>query len=259
MTTEDETPTEAAEREADAERQRAKDEELERGFEFLKTAVEAARPMVEQLGLPAPTYRPDTSAEAAEALQRDGIVRGTIEITPGPYSNMGGGGMTEEALKSAVDYILEQRDNPMLLQPEPRDPLPPALYDQLYKQPTIDPAAIRARVDKTTEGPWIQEGFYGTLVLPGTIGEPMGKESTTADLEFIGHARTDVPALLDVIDVLARLLLNPTYEIEFNEERVLTYRPEEVIEAMKTLGLDTEEKRADARVKLSWQGGGSLK
>jgi len=134
-----------------------------------------------------------------------------------------------------------------------------SLVSSLYKQPAIDPAAIRARVHKTTDGPWIQEWHHGTIMLPGTIGEPMGKESTRADLEFIGHARSDVPALLDVIDVLARLLLNPTYEIEFNEERVLTYRPEEVIEAMKTLGLNTEEKRAEARVKLSWQGGGSLR
>lgn len=129
----------------------------------------------------------------------------------------------------------------------------------LYKEPVpVDIAAIHERVGKTTCGPWIQEGFHGTLVLPGSIGEPFGKEATPGDLAFTGHARTDVPQLLDVLDVFARLLLNPDHEIEYNCERVFTYRPHEVIEALALIGLDTEEKRAEARTKLSWAGGGTL-
>jgi hypothetical protein len=132
--------------------------------------------------------------------------------------------------------------------------------EPIYKVSTpIDPAAIRARADAARPAPWIHEYFHGTVMLPGAIGEPFGCESTRDDMVFIGYAREDVPALLDVIDVLARLLLNPGHEIEYEGERVFTYRPGEVIEALAALGLDTVEKRDAARGKLSWSGGGSLR
>ena len=160
----------------------------------------------------------------------------------GIYSNIpSGGNMTREALDSAISYIREQAGTPIFKVPKP-----------------IDPVAIRARADAAYPGPWAQEFFHGTVMLPGAIGEPMGHEATREDHVFIGHARTDVPALLDVIDVLARLLLNPGHEIEYEGERVFTYRPGEVIEALAALGLDTVEKRDAARSKLSWSGGGSL-
>jgi hypothetical protein len=145
----------------------------------------------------------------------------------------------------------------------------------LYKKPaTVDPAAIRARADAARRPPWVHELFHGTVVLPGSIGEPFGFEATRADLAFIASARSDVPELLDVIDVLARLLLNAECQIGIDRELVdklaeprddrdnhtllFTYRCEEVIDALALLGLDTEEKRNTARAKLSWAGGGTL-
>ena len=178
-------------------------------------------------GLPAPTL----SFETGPAPE------------PGSYSNTFGGGMTAEAFESAVREIREQMEGkPLFDAPKP-----------------IDPSAIRARADKATPGPWAQEYFQGTVMLPGSIGEPMGHEATRDDHLFMGHARTDVPALLDVIDVLARLLLNPDWQLEKDGRLFLAYRPEEVIEALAALGLDTVEKRDAARSKLSWSGGGSLR
>ena len=144
------------------------------------------------------------------------------------------------------------------------------MSESIYKVPEpIDPAAIRQRADKATPGPWAQEFFHGTVMLPGSIGEPMGHEATRDDHLFMGHARTDVPALLDVIDVLARLLLNAEGQIGIppaeprpgvdDHDLLLTYRCDEVIDALALLGLDTVEKRDAARAKLSWSGGGSLR
>ena len=160
------------------------------------------------------------------------------------YSNIPRGeALPRENFERAVREMREQADGLPLFGPPVQ----------------VDPAAIRARANAARPAPWIHEYFHGTVMLPGAIGEPFGCESTRDDMVFIGYAREDVPQLLDVIDVLARLLLNPGHEIEYEGERVFTYRPGEVIEALAALGLDTVEKRDAARSKLSWSGGGSLR
>jgi hypothetical protein len=197
-------------------------------------------------GLPVPTLSFDTGP--------------TTE--PGSYSNtFSGSGMTAEAFASAARDMREQMDGkPLNLQPTQGEPMPPVLHKMLFDPPNpIDPAAIRQRVERATAAPWVSRGLHGSLILPGAMGEnAMGFEATHADFTFIGHAREDVPGLLDVIDVLARLLLNPEWQLEYQERIFFCYRPEEIVEALSALGLDTQEKRDAARAKLSWQGGGTL-
>lgn len=81
--------------------------------------------------------------------------------------------------------------------------------------------AIRARCEKATKGPWNasahlsgtcygwdwQERFSAFNVAPhiasGTRGGKPGDDGlpqAIADAEFIAHARSDVPALLDLIE-----------------------------------------------------------
>jgi hypothetical protein len=133
----------------------------------------------------------------------------------------------------------------------------------------VDPAAIRQRAERATAAPWVSRGLHGSLILPGAMGEnAMGFEATHADFNFIGHAREDVPELLDVVDALARLLLNAEGQIGIppaapregvdDHDILLTYRCDEVVDALALLGLDTKEKRDEARRKLSWAGGGTL-
>lgn len=52
----------------------------------------------------------------------------------------------------------------------------------------IDTKAIRARADNATPGPWTSMGYMGT-----------GLEQSR-DMEFVCHAREDVPALCNEVD-----------------------------------------------------------
>jgi hypothetical protein len=61
---------------------------------------------------------------------------------------------------------------------------------------TTDLDAIRARTDAATAGPWHGEHAEFGYV---TIGDWL-----PADAEFIAHARTDIPFLLDLVDELRR-------------------------------------------------------
>lgn len=69
-------------------------------------------------------------------------------------------------------------------------------------------ANIRARVEAATEGPWFVEpcGDFGakTALIPDVLRERYGVNSLScgedfATAEFIAHARTDVPRLLDLL------------------------------------------------------------
>lgn len=78
-----------------------------------------------------------------------------------------------------------------------------------------DEAAIRERVEKATEGPWTEGTFREHVPAIAhernglLVGHPKGApicemiqrpglpEAEEADCDFIAHARTDVPALLD--------------------------------------------------------------
>ncbi|KAB2806975.1 hypothetical protein F9L07_28495 [Pimelobacter simplex] len=70
-------------------------------------------------------------------------------------------------------------------------------------------ANIRARAEAATDGPWFVEpcGDFGakTALIPDVLRERYGVNSLScgedfATAEFIAHARTDVPRLLDLLD-----------------------------------------------------------
>ena len=73
-----------------------------------------------------------------------------------------------------------------------------------------DIAAIKARADAATPGPWHDEhtdpwgcvlsGDYGWIAPRGWPQYDVDTEQGKADAEFIAHARTDVPALLAALD-----------------------------------------------------------
>lgn len=79
--------------------------------------------------------------------------------------------------------------------------------------PTLDIAKIRERADKATEGPWqwdnekyksqlgetapslVAGGAHGVLSCDGPLNGP-----NSNDAAFIAHARTDLPAALDLLE-----------------------------------------------------------
>ena len=76
-----------------------------------------------------------------------------------------------------------------------------------------DLAEIRARVDEATEGPWgapERDGPYATVTDADTcealfVAIDAGN-SPERDMEFIAHARTDVPRLLDAVEAVLAIL-----------------------------------------------------
>ena len=67
---------------------------------------------------------------------------------------------------------------------------------------------IEARANAATEGPWMgircPDGFLGRVI--GGNGFGVAEDfPDDADAEFIAHARTDVPALLDALEKVLRL------------------------------------------------------
>ena len=75
---------------------------------------------------------------------------------------------------------------------------------------TINLEEIRQRADAATDGPWVREWAFGTyFVVPddaGTVASDNVARLKPADVEFIAHAREDVPALLaHIADLTAEL------------------------------------------------------
>lgn len=68
-------------------------------------------------------------------------------------------------------------------------------HDQGDTSKPIDLAAIRARADAATPGPWDPGIVYGT-VIRRQGGTPVASTRGQADAELIAHARTDIPGLL---------------------------------------------------------------
>ena len=64
-------------------------------------------------------------------------------------------------------------------------------------------AAMRERAEAATEGPW-EETASGIRASAGVEYLVMSIRSE-ADAEFIAHARTDLPALLDVVEAVLEL------------------------------------------------------
>lgn len=86
-------------------------------------------------------------------------------------------------------------------------------------------SAIRERCDAATEGPWYVSGSgwlcsrpNRVVLLDGAVSDMYA--SRTPDAEFIAHARTDVPVLLDLVDRLQDLLLDAETSLEMHEAYV---------------------------------------
>lgn len=75
----------------------------------------------------------------------------------------------------------------------------------------LDLDAIHARCEKATPGPWFCEPEHQRDTRPADTYDVLGPEGYLAanqehpDADFIAHARTDVPALLDEIKRLREL------------------------------------------------------
>lgn len=77
---------------------------------------------------------------------------------------------------------------------------------------TTELDAIRARADAATPGPWsarnrssdgIEDAFLG-FEIDGPPDATRGQFARRADAEFMAHARTDIPALLEHIEAQTR-------------------------------------------------------
>lgn len=75
-------------------------------------------------------------------------------------------------------------------------------------------AAIRARLDAATRGPWalghdtdINGGWFAEILVPSQHLAALGYiDSSRADAEFIAHARTDLEQLLDEVEHLTQMI-----------------------------------------------------
>lgn len=90
----------------------------------------------------------------------------------------------------------------------------------------LDLDAIRARCDAATDGPWTAEysEAQGNCVLPHDAESTREAVAVTrlfhqqADADFIAHARTDVPELIDEIERLQEAA-ERIPKLLFNEEQ----------------------------------------
>ena len=142
---------------------------------------------------------------------------------------------------------------------------------------SVDLEAIRARCEGATDGPWFattmpygqnaklwhvyasdNESYTGAW-LTGYGGPPLAE----SDADFIAHARSDVPALLSVVEIMTDALLETEVRSTGSDVRECggcgmrtntgteartvhsVWCPIDV--ALTTLGLDTQEKRDQAR------------
>jgi hypothetical protein len=89
----------------------------------------------------------------------------------------------------------------------------------------LDVAAIRARCEAATDGPWLidslESGEYGLFIDRDPDAERLGCGGrqvagwlTEANAEFIAHARADLPAALDEIERLRAALDEARAEVE---------------------------------------------
>lgn len=86
---------------------------------------------------------------------------------------------------------------------------------------------IRKRAEAATAGPWkyyagcVVTENEGDAVLYANIGEEV--DGLDADIEFVEHAREDIPALLAEIDWMRKELAQCHRQIELAEEQLTRY------------------------------------
>lgn len=115
--------------------------------------------------------------------------------------------------------VLPENDPMRFMSPEARDLFAASIFERKGPRPEftverpVTPAlpreerdAIRARAEAATDGPWRtwNDGHVGspTVHIGGGVMPTPGSDPAQRmpDAEFIAHARTDVPALLDALD-----------------------------------------------------------
>lgn len=100
----------------------------------------------------------------------------------------------------------------------------------------LDLAAIRARTEAATAGPWEADGVEGNLNAPGIrVAEFLSWPE--ADAQFIAHAREDVPALLAEVERLRGIedTLAMLWERMADDERL--WKAEALVERIRRLAL----------------------
>lgn len=81
--------------------------------------------------------------------------------------------------------------------------LPDLHRGRLVTAPELDLAAVKARIAGATEGPWaadVHSDGRAWIDMPSVDGHAFGMHGFGPDAEFIAHARTDMPALVDRLE-----------------------------------------------------------
>lgn len=82
-----------------------------------------------------------------------------------------------------------------------------------------DLEAIRARKDAATPGPW-DAPLLGGVWTDDDGGGWITTDAEDANAEFIAHARTDIPDLLEAIDRLRSMLIDAETEAQMQAAEV---------------------------------------
>ncbi|KKK47592.1 hypothetical protein LCGC14_3153620 [marine sediment metagenome] len=82
----------------------------------------------------------------------------------------------------------------------------------------FDPQAARERCEAATPEPWVAELDYVSALIPGkrpngeiigrlqpSISDLFSREQEYANAEFAAHARSDLPAALEVLEAIRRV------------------------------------------------------
>lgn len=87
----------------------------------------------------------------------------------------------------------------------------------------LDLEPIKARTEAASEGPWVTNDYFGEVSTAGYVvarvsyhdpGAFAGNERQDEDAEFIAHARTDVPRLVEEVERLRAELAGAVSRIE---------------------------------------------
>lgn len=112
---------------------------------------------------------------------------------------------------------------------------------------------IKERAEKAQSGPWEIDDIDRTIWnMSGRNYVGSLRKFPIADIEFIAHARTDIPALLQSIDELKKALLDTTEESDIFRENLKTI--ERLTECETTRDFATRALKGEATLRI---GGGA--
>ncbi len=139
----------------------------------------------------------------------------------------------------------------------------------------LDIAAIKARADKATAGPWAWNSRHG-LGAPNRLvmwpsheyGCDLDIEGEEADLDFIAHARTDIPDLIAALEAAERerdacaglasqavsdmaTAQNRITALEAELDRLEERTPDWVVHAQKIALMQAQKDKADAEKRIA--------